>query len=182
MNDELRPHLDIVTADIWWRVHARGREGNWRQLCLSEFGGVILARLDMLDVDAAGRDDAIRALYELFRIAHEKDFYNGSGLRGWLRADTNFAATRILEDLIDVEGDERRICAEAQELQRVDLEPVLGFSLPTLRLVVHRRSRKWLVKFVEEGVLRGRERARADLPAVVRPAVPRVGDREEVVL
>jgi hypothetical protein len=188
-HDALRQHLDLVTAAIWWKVHVLGRSGDWRSLCLNEFGAVPLSGLDLFDVEGAGRAEAICHLYEHFRNAPDAEIYNGAGFHEWLLANPRTAAGEILGELIDFDGDRRQTRAESAELQRLDLAPILGFSSPSLRLMVHRRSGRWLVKFVEEGVMRGRGRTRKQMPNVVKPQAaepdpssPDTTEREEVVL
>lgn len=160
---EFRAALDIITSSIWWRLWNEGPSGDWRELCFREFGAVELAELDLEDVGAEGRDEAIRRLYEHYRTAPDKELNGGVTYSGYLDASLGTPAGRILADLVDFEVHHAATKAQTAELERVDLGPVLGFRTPALRLIVRRRGRTWLVKFQEIGVPKGQDLARNQL-------------------
>ena len=169
--DSVRPHLDTITASIWWALHAAGPGGDWRDLCMKSYGAVPLSDLDLLDSDSAGREEAVRQLYEAFRAAKPEDLTTGTTWSGWLPANPGTNAGDLLGGLIDFEDRERQ-GGDIADLERLNLEPVLGFPDPQLVLRVQRRSGKFLVKFIEVGVRKGDGRDRAQFPQSVPPKNP----------
>ncbi|MBI3203046.1 MAG: hypothetical protein HYZ29_16020 [Myxococcales bacterium] len=162
--NELRPHLDVITRWVWWLVWSQGRNISWRDLCRTEFGAVPLVDLDLDDLSGPGVEPAVRALYERFRSAPESDLTSGTRWAGWLDASPGSPAALELGELVDFEADHRTTRAETAELERLDLAPVLRLDKPSLRLLVRRRSGRWLARFVEVGVAKGRGLPRASLP------------------
>ena len=53
-NAVLRPHLDLITAAIWWRVRDLGCNGVWRTLCLEEYSRLPLGALDVFESRGRG--------------------------------------------------------------------------------------------------------------------------------
>jgi DNA polymerase len=163
---ELRAHLDVIISSIWWRLFDGGPTLEWRRLCLDEFGAVGLQELDLEDVGGEGRDRVLRSLYCHFRTAPETEFTTGDRWSGWLRASPGQPAGKLLAELVDFGADSRTVMAQASDLERVDLGPVLRFDHPMLRFKIHHRGSEWLVKFLQLGVQRGRELSRDQLPPV----------------
>ncbi len=167
-NARLRPHLDVITASVWWKLHASGANPDWRKLCFEEYGAVPLDQLDSDGSSAVGRDEAIRTLYEIYRSAKDSALTKGTRWAGWLPCEPGTAANTVLGELVDLEGSEKSQFIETEELKRLDLTAILGFSVPRLRLLVHRR-RTWILKFDELGVLKGQGVPRSQLPPAVTP-------------
>ena len=94
--------------------------------------------------------------------------FHGTGSGGrWLDASPRTAAGKVLSRLVDFEAELTRSRADADDLQRLDLAPILGFQDPSLQLLIRRRSSAlWLLKFNQTGVLKGRETPREHLPSV----------------
>ena len=169
-NEDLRPLLDVVTADLWQRLNDLGKSGDWRRLCMDEYGAVELSGLDIDDVDGAGRDEAIRQLYMHYISAPASEFTTGTSWSGWLDATPQNPASSLLSELVDFDEDKKTRRAQMEELQRVNLGHVLGFSDPLLVLRVHQRSARYLCKFRELGVAKGKEAPRHLLPPIVQAA------------
>lgn len=178
----LRPHLDIVTAAIWWRISDLGPAGDWRALLLAEYGAVALHHLDLLDSDGTQRIDAILALYDRFRTAKASELSTQNGWKGFLIADLGTPAGDELNVLVDIDGDTKRFHAQASDLERLNLGPVLGFTKPQLQLYVRRRSPHTLVKFVEVNVMKGKGLPRTELPAPTKVPVPAAEHAQNVTV
>ena len=163
-NPGLRPHLDTITACIWWLLSAEGPMFNFRQYCFDNLGAVPLSDLDSDGMSPDGRDEAVRQLYAAFTNARPSQITQGNSWKGWLECTPGTPNGQLLEDLVDFDGDPRAQHGETEDLKRLDLPGILGFETPRLRLLVRRRSAKWLVKFEEQGVPRGRGCKREDLP------------------
>lgn len=168
----LRPHLDVVTAAIWWRVYDLGPAGDWRALLLEEYGAVALPHLDLLDSDGTERIEAILALYERYRTAKPSELSELNGWKGFLIADLGTPAGDELNVLVEIDGETKRFHAQASDLERLNLGPVLGFTKPQLQLYVRRRSPHTLVKFVEVKVMKGKGMPRTELPASTKVPAP----------
>jgi hypothetical protein len=168
LDPEVRSPLDVVTADIWWTVHRLGPNPNWRKYCLEHLGAHHLITLD-LDVAGGGRDAVVRNLYEHYRKAPETELTTGTRWAGWLEAGPDKPAAQYLGELVDFEAHLSNQQGEMAELERLDLEEVLGVTEPKLQLLVRKRGRRWLVRFVEVGVMRGRGADRRDLPPAREP-------------
>ena len=166
----LRTALDVITSRVWWDLFELGPDGSWRDLCLGRYGAVEIHTLDLIDPNGTGRDEAVRKLYETFRTAKEDDLTNGSTWRGWLVANPKTPPGEVLGELVDFEAHHEQTKAESAELERLCLEAVLGFPDPTLHLLVRRRSGKWLVKFIEEGVRAGGGQPRSKWPSAQPPS------------
>jgi hypothetical protein len=160
----LRPHLDTITASLWWLLCTEGASFNFRKYCFENLGAVPLCDLDSDGMSPEGRDQAVRQLYAAFTSAPSSQITNGNSWKGWLECTPGTSNGQLLEDLVDFDGDPRAQHGEMEDLRRLDLSTILGFETPRLRLLVRRRSAKWLAKFEEQGVPRGRGRKREDLP------------------
>jgi hypothetical protein len=177
--EALRPHLDVITAAIWWDLQIAGPSGDWRQLCLTKYGAVPIEALDLLDADSAGRDEVVRKLYEAFRTAKESSLTQGVRWKGWLPADPGTPTGDLLGELVNFE-DRSRQDADQADLERLNLEAVLGFADPALILKVHRRSAHWMLKFIEVGVARGKGCERSKMPPACAPPKDSTDARETI--
>ena len=165
-NDELRPHLDVITSSVWWLLRDAGSKFNFRQYCFDNLGAVPLVDLDSDGMSPEGRDEAVRQLYMAFRNAPTSQITKGSSWKGWLECVPGTPNGQILGELVDYYGDSRAQYGEMEDLKRMDLSEVLGFEMPRVRLLVRQRGAKWLVKFEEQGVPRGRGCKREELPPI----------------
>jgi hypothetical protein len=177
--EPLRPHLDTITAAIWWDLQILGPCGDWRQLCLIKYGAVPLEALDLLDADSAGRDEVVRKLYDAFRTAKDGSLTQGIRWKGWLSADPGTPTGDLLGELVNFE-DRSRQDADQADLERLNLEAVLGFADPALILKVHRRSAHWMLKFIEVGVAKGKGCERSKMPPACVPPKEPTGVRETI--
>jgi hypothetical protein len=181
----LRSALDIITASVWWTLRDAGPGVDWRQVCIDVYGALPLSGLDLLDAESDGREDAVRKLYEQFRIAKDDVLSQGTTWRGWLiakpGAPTRKDATDLLGGLIDYEDRERQ-GGDIADLERLNLEAVLGFAEPQLVLRIQRRSGEYLIKFIEVGVAKGQGRQRSQFPPAIVPPKPVEDERERVEL
>lgn len=187
-NPNIRPHLDVITSKIWWLVRTEGEKLDWRRVCIEEFGALALDELDFDGGSAEGRDHAVKQLYEAYRNASEDQLTQGEKWAGWLDCSPASPFGYLLGELVDFDADTSGHFAEIEELKRLDLTTVLGIGTLHLRMMVNKRGGKYLVKFAEHGVAKGKGIKRRDLPPA---AVPRgVGsaptasatDSEEIVL
>jgi DNA polymerase len=168
--EALRAPLDVVVAELWWRVFDLGPTFDWCALCLREFGAVELQDLNIEDSGAEGLTSAVRALYQMFIEATPEEMTTCGGRDGWLNANPGTHPFKVIEEIVDTEADHRRTASAVSELERLSLAAVLGFTQPPLKLLVRRRSARWFVKFVEIGVRKGAETPRNQLPQL-GPAV-----------
>jgi len=165
----LRPHLDIISASIWWLLHSAGSNFNFRKYCFECLGAVTIGELNSDGLSPEGEAAAVRLLYDAFRNAPASQITGGTKWKGWIECTPGTANGHLLEDLVDLDGDSKSRFSETEELKRIDLSHVLGFEVPRLRLMVHRRNSRWLAKFEELGVLRGKGCERKDLPPLGPP-------------
>jgi hypothetical protein len=167
-DEQLRQHLDVITCSIWWQVEAVQHRGEWRDFCFSRLGATPVDQLDVVN-DTSGRDRAIRLLYEEYRSAGSLELSKIQGWKDWLIALPDSAAGELLSGLVDFDADEKKRMAECSDLSQLPINAILGFTSPPLTLSVKYRSSKWLVKFCELGVMRGRALKRGELPAAREP-------------
>ncbi len=165
-NDVLRPHLDVITSSVWWLLSDAGGRFNFRQYCFDNLGAVSLVDLDSDGMSPEGRDEAVRQLYMAFRNAPISQITKGTSWKGWLECAPGTPNGQLLGELVDYNGDSRAQYGEMEDLKRLDLSEILGFETPRVRLLVRQRGAKWLVKFEEQGVPRGRGCKREDLPPI----------------
>ncbi len=165
-DEAIRPAFDIITADLWWRVHDEGPEFDWKAFCVDMLGAQNVCDLDLDDEGGAFRVETIRTLYTKYRTVPESHcFPAGARFAGWLDVSEHTAAGKVLGELIDPDEVQKAWFAQASDIfARTSMNEIIGVREPPIEGRLRRHGATIALKFAVLGVRKGEEPRRQDLP------------------